>query len=222
MKTQKIKFTSITTAILASFLVLGIVGCSDQNKKQIVSRINNDKSVANVTEPGNSSYVSGQFKGAIVNTGSSSNFQRAVEDVVSSFVADIRDFGTVSGDPNKETGVRFNGSATFVDSDFDPTLSYNKSFDKNDSSFTLFIRDSQAIDSEYSGFQIKGFALTAGSIRNNRVSIRFENSLLVIELEGAYNKNHFYGDAYYTNKLNTSKDGRLGSFNIKVCDFFSC
>ncbi len=138
-------------------------------------------------------------------------------DIVHQFVnlgSDL--FGTVSGQLNQSTGIRF---FAYVDYSGNQVVAAN-------SVLRMVIWDSYAGQINPStGKPITEFALdiagrASGEVNNTYARVRFTDNAGFVEFYGPISQGYFSGEVWFDNTDGAAN--KLGAFYIPICSFFRC
>ncbi len=150
-------------------------------------------------------------------------FNENVHDFVAAHM-NPQDLGSVSGQMNATTGIRFWATAS-TGQPVNPNGNNNISINGEGSELRIVIWDSYAGYIDSNGelitevpVHIRGTAW--GNVTGNRAVIRFQDQYGWIELNGQFDSNYFQGTMFFDNTNGAAN--YLGRFYVPTCGFFRC
>lgn len=136
------------------------------------------------------------------------------------------ELGTVSGELNQSTGIRFWGYAE-PNGAFNPSNTNQRlSISPSNAELRVVIWDSYAGQVDSTGELITEYPVhirgqASGEIVGNKAWVRYQDSYGWVELNGSFDTQYFSGWMMFDN-ANGGSAGPLGFFFVPTCSFFRC
>lgn len=228
----------LTTIFLISLLTLPLVACQKgKNKGTSVQRIARGSPGAvgtvNNPQPGqqaSTQTVAGRNNGrvGVIWRGQSftnQDFDFFVHEFVTSFM-NKEDLGTVSGEYNANTGIRWWGYVETTQGRINPYSTTTLQIVPQNSQLRIWIWDSYAASGQATEVPVEIHGSASGWIQGGQAQVTFQDQYGSITFGGTVDANNFRGYVIFDNAKSvyggTPAANYLGEFEIETCSFFRC
>ncbi len=212
---------------ILSLVSLGL-GCGKKDKR---SPIRSGRDARSPSSPATADTRTFTSSDGVVFGSPDSEFQEVIYYLVSASI-NPNTFGTISGQPGQNTGVKFSGNIQ-LNSIFNPSsASSNIQVRSEGSHVRILIRDSFVGQQDSNGNAIPEYTIDnssniSGYIQGNHAVIKLVDEFGSITFDGnvsadVYQGSFSFDNNMYWNGQTPGARGTVGSFRISTCGFFKC